>query len=319
MFTRTICSVCNIGLCSKKCFEDYHLRHGFVLVPAARLPEVVFPEVPPRRVVSRPENVAGPSSTVSLHRTSGDPDSESSSGEGIRHKLETKPPTPRKKYPQLRCRQCTFERRVKRSDTKKRSDTRYLCKACDNTGLCSKQCFDNFHSRMGIDVTSPPADGDTQSNSSRDISDTASELESGLSEIHSPQDDQENTSAVQEPDTHISDSTWADQERSPQSASELKQSNSPEHVLPPDNGILMTSEQSEPGPSYTGRVLRASTIRQRSSSPIGPLDLRIHPLDLRNPSPGLDLRIARCDQPNLPGEDLPPRKRGRTSESSDDI
>ena len=182
---------------------------------------------------------------------------------------------------------------------------------------------------MGIDVTSPPADGDTQSNSSRDISDTASELESGLSEIHSPQDDQENTSAVQEPDTHISDSTWADQERSPQSASELKQerspqsaselkqSNSPEHVLPPDNGIRMTSEQSEPGPSYTGRVLRASTIRQRSSSPIGPLDLRRHPLDLR--MIGLDLRIARCDQPNLPGEDLPPRKRGRTSESSDDI
>ena len=199
---------------------------------------------------------------------------------------------------------------------------------------------------MGIDVTSPPADGDTQSNSSRDISDTASELESGLSEIHSPQDDQENTSAVQEPDTHISDSTWADQERSPQSASELEsglseihspqdepetilpehetehhQSNSPEHVLPPDNGILMTSGQSEPGPSYTGRVLRASTIRQRSSSPIGPLDLRIqsHPLDLRNPSPGLDLRIARCDQPNLSGEELPPRKRSRASESSDDI
>ena len=276
--TRTICSECKVGLCGPKCFQEFHLDMGFVLVPAARLPEVLFPEFPPVRVVSEPESEQGPSSS-----------SEDTSDEPRRrgHSLVRKPPTPRKKYPQLRCRQCIFEGRSKRKDT------RNMCRTCER-GLCSRKCFDSYHERMGIEVRDSNTPGSTSSehDTTSPTEDLAQNMEYEL--------DRESARQGPENISPESNSPEDDLVQDLESASAVQQQTSP---LP---------EQSELEP----RVLRSSTRRQRPISP-RPLDLRTSRRDLEMQDTPMDLRLSRRGQPGTSGQQMPPRKRHRSSESSD--
>ena len=61
-----------------------------------------------------------------------------------------KPPTAKKQKPQAKCRQCYFR-------DKKRKDTVYICGECpDRPGLCSHNCFNEYHTRLDINVVVTP-------------------------------------------------------------------------------------------------------------------------------------------------------------------
>ena len=57
------------------------------------------------------------------------------------HQRTKKPPTASKQKPQVRCRECSFTRGV-------RKETMYICAVCeDSPGLCSAECFEAYHLR----------------------------------------------------------------------------------------------------------------------------------------------------------------------------
>ena len=60
------------------------------------------------------------------------------------HILSTKPPTPANRWPTVACRQCRAERQVRKL-------TRTICAICPvKPGLCSQQCFINYHRALGL-------------------------------------------------------------------------------------------------------------------------------------------------------------------------
>ena len=103
-----MCSHCEVGLCGQLCFENFHIRKGFQLVPAARRQVVPIPDSPQRRLPStQDEPVPGPSGTrrsEALSESTSDDDSLSSP-ESNTHKLVRKPPTSKKKHQQKNFRQ----------------------------------------------------------------------------------------------------------------------------------------------------------------------------------------------------------------------
>ena len=66
------------------------------------------------------------------------------------HQRTVKSPQGKKKYPQVKCRQC-------RISYEKRKDTCYVCKACPGApGLCSTDCFRIWHEQLPDRTPTPP-------------------------------------------------------------------------------------------------------------------------------------------------------------------
>lgn len=151
--TRYRCSGCKYGICGTVCFEKYHLKKGFHLIPAARRKILSIPETPQKRSRSlQDESLPGPSGTgrrkMLASSTSGDVDSPSSAG-SKKHRHVKKPPTPKKKHAQKACRQCTRTGRG-------RKDTTFICQGCKSKpGLCSDLCFDTFDHDSSNSETQP--------------------------------------------------------------------------------------------------------------------------------------------------------------------
>ena len=148
--TRYMCSSCKFGMCGRECFENFHTRKGFHIIPAARRQRLQIPETPQKRSSStRDESAPGPSGTfrhmVLESSTSDDVDSPSSVGSKT-HKHVKKPSTPKKKHAQKGCRQCLISGRG-------RKDTTYVCQGCEGEpGLCSKLCYYSFHRDSETDL-----------------------------------------------------------------------------------------------------------------------------------------------------------------------
>ena len=129
-----MCAECisNPGLCSRTCFEDWHARLNLAFLPAAgEQPEAAGPSG-----LQQPEAVI-PAHCRTRRVVPVDP-----SGLATRHELITKPATLKRKYPQLKCRECIHAKRP-------RKDTRLICSIC-RCGFCSLQCLTTDHIERGI-------------------------------------------------------------------------------------------------------------------------------------------------------------------------
>ena len=153
-----ICSQCpeRPGLCSKRCFQDYHV--GYEILLAAR----------PLRTDTAPNDPQADQGVVQEHPGSShsgdqlgeegcDGDPEKLSADEWRkiqereHVLMDKPPTKRKEKPRLACVECKYNNR-------KRNDVRTICSVCEpQRGLCSEKCLKENHIRTR--VFQPPQPG----------------------------------------------------------------------------------------------------------------------------------------------------------------
>ena len=74
-----------------------------------------------------------------------------------------KPATAMDSGPQARCRMCT-------ANGKPRVDTRWICEQCPKSpGLCSRECFDTWHTNHGFEVLSASRRVTIQSGSAKPV------------------------------------------------------------------------------------------------------------------------------------------------------
>ena len=136
-----ICSQCSQrpGLCSKKCFEEYH-GHGFEILLAARpLRTDAAPDEPNQeQVVHEIPEVIQETDTDKLSAV------EWQKIQERQHVLTEKPPTKSKDKPRLACIECKYS-------GSKRNDVRTICRVClPQRGLCSDKCLKENHIRTRI-------------------------------------------------------------------------------------------------------------------------------------------------------------------------
>ena len=153
-----ICSQCpeRPGLCSKRCFQDYHV--GYEILLAARpLRTDTAPNDPQadQRVVQEHPGSSHSGDQLGEDGCGGDPDKLSADEwrkiQEREHVLMDKPPTKRKEKPRLACVECKYNNR-------RRNDVRTICSVCEpQRGLCSEKCLKENHIRTR--VFQPPQPG----------------------------------------------------------------------------------------------------------------------------------------------------------------
>ena len=146
-----ICSQCpeRPGLCSKRCFQDYHV--GYEILLAARpLRTDTAPNDPEadQRVVQEHPGSSHSGDQLGEEGCDGDPEKLSADEwrkiQEREHVLMDKPPTKRKEKPRLACVECKYNNR-------RRNDVRTICSVCEpQRGLCSEKCLKENHYRTRV-------------------------------------------------------------------------------------------------------------------------------------------------------------------------
>ena len=146
-----ICSQCpeRPGLCSKRCFQDYHV--GYEILLAARpLRTDTAPNDPQadQRVVQEHPGSSHSGDQLGEDGCGGDPEKLSADEwrkiQEREHVLMDKPPTKRKEKPRLACVECKYNNR-------RRNDVRTICSVCEpQRGLCSEKCLKENHYRTRV-------------------------------------------------------------------------------------------------------------------------------------------------------------------------
>ena len=146
-----ICSQCpeRPGLCSKRCFQDYHV--GYEILLAARpLRTDTAPNDPQadQRVVQEHPGSSHSGDQLGEDGCGGDPEKLSADEwrkiQEREHVLMDKPPTKRKEKPRLACVECKYNNR-------RRNDVRTICSVCEpQRGLCSEKCLKENHIRTRV-------------------------------------------------------------------------------------------------------------------------------------------------------------------------